>query len=163
MDYKDKKTYNNRNSYSNNNRGNYSNRQQEIELPRDFVINGFEKLREELMLNETKEIAKVFVDSKLTSNQLRLFFNEVKALQNKINKDQQEFERNYPFILMLKSKAEYKYKDGKGTIKKAFRDFINESVDYIKQHKSINTFENFCMIFETIVGYYYGFGGEKNK
>lgn len=149
-------------SYQNNYRNNKPSYNQVPTLSKDFVVKGFTELREELMLNEARDIAKVFTDSKLSNSQLRAFFNEIKALQNKINKDEKLFEQNYPFILMLKSKAEYKYRNGQGAkITKPFRDFINESIDYIKDNKSVKTFDNFCILFETIVGYYYGFGGEK--
>ncbi len=159
MDYKDKARYN-----SQNNRYSYNSKPQEEELPKDFVINGFNNLREDLILKETKEIARVFANSKkLTTSQMRMFFNEVKALQSKIDGDKCSFDRNYPFILMLKSKADYKYKNGNGTISKSFRDFIYESVDYIKDNKSVETFENFCIVFETIIGYYAGFGKDINK
>lgn len=151
-----------RNKY--NNQNNRFNKSQEEELPTDFIEKGFKNLREELILEETKEIARVFANSKkLSTSQIRMFFNEVKALQSKIDGDVNNFERNYPFILMLKSKADYKYKNGNGTISKSFRDFIYKSVDYIKENKSITTFENFCIVFETIIGYYAGFGKDINK
>ena len=138
-------------SYQNNYRNNKPSYNQVPTLSRDFVVKGFTELREELMLNEARDIAKVFTDSKLSNSQLRAFFNEIKALQNKINKDEKLFEQNYPFILMLKSKAEYKYRNGQGAkITKPFRDFINESIDKLKEimPECYEEFKRVCEILE---------------
>ena len=52
------------------------------------------------------------------------------------------------------------YLEGKGLLEVTKYD-CNDFIDYIKDNKSVKTFDNFCILFETIVGYYYGFGGEK--
>jgi CRISPR type III-A-associated protein Csm2 len=135
----------------------------------EFVEKGYtdEKgnLREELITTEAQDIAKKLYNQGLSNSQLRAFFNEVKAIKSRINESEELFEKNYPFILMLKSKAEYKYRNNglKSKITKGFRDFINESVDYIKENKSLDTFENFVLFFEAIIGYFYGFGGGNNR
>lgn len=150
-----------------NNRHNKNFRKTEREVTKfDFVEKGYTNkegvLREELLTIEAREIAKILYENGkgLSNSQLRAFFNEVKAIKNRIDDNEDLFIKNYPFILMLKSKAEYKYRNGKNSkITKEFRDFINASVDYIKKNKSLETFNNFCLFFETIVGYFYGFGG----
>lgn len=141
------------------------NNKSEQKIRLEFVKSGYRKdgiLREKLIIKEAKDISEDLYNngSGLSSSQLRAFFNEVKAIQNRINNDEQKFNQNYPFILMLKSKAAYKYRNGgqNSKITEQFYDFINASVDYIKENKSMQTFNDFVLFFETIVGYYYGLG-----
>lgn len=148
-------------AYQGNNKRFNNNYNQENNF--EFEKKGFldEKgiLREALMTDEAKEIAKKLVGFNkkkpiTSSSQIRAFFYEVKAIQNRIG-EKENFNKEYPFILMLKSKAEYKTNGNK--IPKYFKDFIVKAVDYIKN--SDNKFENFnafSIFYEVIIGYYYG-------
>lgn len=134
----------------------------------DFTEKGFREkgiLRDDLILKEAKQIARDLYNmgKGLSNSQLRAFFNEVKAIQSRINKDEKLFESNYPFILMLKAKADYKYRSGDKTAKitENFYYFINAGVDYIIKNKSLQAFEDFATLFEVVVGYFYGLGGSR--
>lgn len=93
---------------------------------------------------------------RLTSSQIRKYFNEVKSLKLKIEK--LGFNKVKPSILLLKSKAAYDcpVKGSKKNIPEEFKEFIFNCVDSIKDEKD---FEAFALYFEAIVGYFYGEGG----
>ena len=83
----------------------------DIEL--NFIKYGFtdEKgnLREELLTKEAQDIAKHLIkEDKLSNSQLRAFFNEVKAINNRLDDKKENFEKIYYMLLMLKSKIEYR-------------------------------------------------------
>lgn len=115
-------------------------------------------LREELMTVEAEEIAKNLKD--VTTAQLRAFFNEIKALRNRLeNKESEEnFEKIYPLILMIKSKVQYRYSKDKNKLG-VLKNFLFAGIDRImlekKEGKGKEAFINFAIFFETVVGYSY--------
>lgn len=120
-------------------------------------------IREDLLLDGAKRIAKLL--ERESSSQIRQFFNEVKSLKFRIEDNKENFEKIYPNILILKSKAAYKYRNGNNKInkiKKEFNEFINVNVDIIKNNKNYETFEQFVTFFEVVAGYYYGLGNKNN-
>ena len=143
---------------------NYQNNQN-IEKEFKFSKNGFTdakgNLREELMTVEAKEIAEYFKSDRLTKSQLRAFYNEVKALKNRlsINKSEDKFAEIYPLILMMKSKVAYRASKDKKKMD-GIQKFLNSGIDQIqKENKNGNgrkAFENFAILFEVVVGYAYG-------
>lgn len=138
----------------------------DIEL--NFIKYGFtdEKgnLREELLTKEAQDIAKHLIkEDKLSNSQLRAFFNEVKAINNRLDDKKENFEKIYYMLLMLKSKIEYRAsKQNDGKKMKGFKKFLTESINYIqtenKTGKGYEAFKNFVIFFETVVGYCYGEG-----
>lgn len=94
----------------------------------------------------------------ISTSQLRQFFGEVKALQSKIGKNGENFKNTYPFILMLKSKANYKF--NRENINDRFKEFIEVNIDLIKEANKKNlgfeTFNHFVTFFEVVVGYFKG-------
>lgn len=148
----------------NSDRG-YRNDNRESTINLSFVEKGFRNesgnIREELITIEAYEIAKSLNSGKVTSSQLRAFYNEFKAIQNRII-DEKTFEENYVFILLMKSKADYKYRNNRNNqIPQVFHEFLEESVNTLKKFKSKRNFDDYMLFFEAIVGYYYGFGERK--
>jgi len=129
------------------------------------------RFKKELIEDEADKIGELLAQgginkrnkkNKLTNSQLRNFYNEVKALDAKINED--NFLDNLPFVLMLKAKANYAYRGGKNSkIPESFKDFIIKNVEVISEEKTYKSFDNFTTLFETVVGYFYGHGGEGNR
>lgn len=114
-------------------------------------------LREELMTIEAEKIAKSL--EKVSTAQLRAFFNEIKALRNRLenNSKDEHFEKIYPFVLMIKSKVQYRLAKDKKL--EPLKNFLYAGIDEIQKQNKIGrgkeTFENFAIFFETIVGYAY--------
>lgn len=130
------------------------------------------RFKKELIEDEADKIGELLAQgginkrnkkNKLTNSQLRNFYNEVKALDAKINED--NFLDNLPFVLMLKAKANYAYRGGgrNKKIPESFKDFIIKNVEVISEEKTYESFDNFTTFFETVVGYFYGHGGEGNR
>lgn len=155
-------SYNNEQKYGN--KGQY-NKYDKPQIKLNFAEKGFTdskgNLREELITDEALDIAKYFKKDNLSNSQLRAFFNEIKAINNRLNNDESNFEKVYPMILMIKSKIEYRAsKDSKKM--ESFKQFLTEGVKYIqdqnKKGKGYEAFVNFAIFFEAVVGYSYGVG-----
>lgn len=117
-------------------------------------------IREELLTSKAQEKwARSFLRARppLHSAQLRRFYHDVKSLEAKITTED-EFVKNKPLIKMLKSKVAFacpKTYSGR-KVPLEFREFIEECVDNIDTH---NDFKAFALVFEAVVGYFYGEGG----
>lgn len=121
--------------------------------------NGQKVIREDLLTSKAQKWARGFlrVRPPLHSAQLRRFYHDVKSLEAKVTSEK-EFTRNRPLIKMLKSKVAYacpKTYSGR-KVPWEFREFIEECVDEINQLKD---FQAFALVFEAVVGYFYGEGG----
>lgn len=122
-------------------------------------IKGQSIIREELLTNKAQEWARSFLRAhpSLHSAQLRRFYHDVKSLEAKVTSDE-EFIKNRPLIKILKSKVAYacpKTYSGR-KVPLEFREFIEMCVDNINTH---NDFKAFALVFEAVVGYFYGEGG----
>ncbi len=127
-------------------------------------------INEQLLDAKAEQVAKSFFKFEkgrrprmVSSSQLRKFYNEVKALEKKL--DNQPFAVVYPLIKMVKSKVAYATAPSKiGSrdeipLYKNFKDFLMESIDSIPEDGE-KEFRAFCTYFEAVVGYYYGNGGK---
>lgn len=157
---------NNYQGYRQNNSGK-NNTQEEKKYDWYFIHHGFcnEKgiLREELMTDEAPNIAKNLGSASRT--QLRAFFGEIKGLRNRLlekeeETQQEEFEKIYPLILMIKSKINYRYdKDFKSKQNlSALKQFLDAGIERIQKENKLGrgckAFLDFSLFFETVVGYF---------
>jgi CRISPR type III-A-associated protein Csm2 len=128
------------------------------------------KIRPELLDSEARDLGKAFAARKgyhfVSSTQLRRYYNDVKQLQFKIerdledkkNSDDPEALKEYlPLIKMLKAKVAYGTRPGTGErLSKGFKDTMDDCIGLIENPKD---FQTFVLFFESVVGYYYGAGG----
>ena len=117
--------------------------------------NGEWVIKEELVTAEAEKIANELVGDNprkpdLKSSQLRKFYMEVKALEDRV-KAEEKFDRIKPLIKMLKVKVNYQR--GRGLVPPKFVEFITKCVDNVNDRED---FKDFVMHFEAVVGYYYG-------
>jgi CRISPR type III-A-associated protein Csm2 len=138
----------------------------------DFLKGGYLKttaggqwvVQEDLMTTHAQAYGELFASRdrnvQVSSSQLRAFYGDVKALEQKIAQGGEgAFERFYYLVKMLKSKASYvQGKRSGGRVSEAFRDYIHKCVDAIKTEED---FKAFLKFFESTVGFYYGAGGER--
>lgn len=131
-------------------------------------------LRADLLDGIARGFGKQFARQDRVSNaQLRRFYGDVKELQKEIGADaeaarelqagpRQEagpaFRRYEARIRMLKSKVAYAA--GRRTIPAEFEQFVSKCIDQVD---SLPAFEAYITFFESVVGYFYGFGGERNR
>ena len=112
-------------------------------------------LKENLLTSYAEDQAASFVRDRLNSSQLRKFYHEVKALEAKI--DAGGFEINAPLVKMLRSKVAYACPfRGDRKIPESFARFLWKHVDQVGSKEN---FKDFCIVFEAVVGFFYGKGG----
>ena len=143
-----------------------------MKVDKDFMGEGYLKtrpsgqrvIRDDLMTIHAQAYGELFASrdrrNQVSSSQLRAFYGDVKALEQKIAQGGEgAFERFYYLVKMLKSKASYvQGKRAGGRVSEAFRDYIHKCVDAIETEED---FKAFLKFFESTVGFYYGAGGER--
>lgn len=115
-------------------------------------------IRPELLDKEAKDVADQLKATKLTTHQVRKFYDEVKSYKARMDRNE-DFRKIKPMIVMLKSKA--KYAATRKSEMRTFYDFIAESVNKITQGDEAEQkarFKAFCLFFEAV----YGFSELKN-
>ena len=106
----------------------------------------------ELLDRDAQSIATEFY-KKISTHQVRRFYDEVKRYQADIEKGK-PYKDVKPFILMLKSKA--KYAASKLSEMKIFYEFIEGSINKIKdadEEIERKRFSAFCLFFEAVYGF----------
>lgn len=122
------------------------------------------RIKTRLLLEDAKRWAEKFVKARpeLKSAQIRRFYHDVKALEAKIGASEEVeiFEKNLPLIKMLKSKVAYACPKTYGSRKvpMEFKEFMDTCIDGIEYRED---FEAFTLVFEAVVGYFYGEGGRQ--
>lgn len=117
-------------------------------------------LRKALLTTEAEDWGDRFVhpekgEKPLNSTQLRRFYNDVKALEARI--DATGFEENMALVGMLRSKVAYACPDkGEKKVPTVFKEFIEAGVKAVKNEEN---FKDFVLFFEAVVGFFYGKGG----
>ena len=117
-------------------------------------------IRESLLTTDAESYAAKFLErpqqQPLTSAQLRRFYNEVKALEARIEAG--GFEANAPLVKMLRSKVAYACprQNNSRKIPESFARFLWKHIEHIRSKQD---FEDFCLMFEAVVGFFYGKGG----
>ena len=119
-------------------------------------------IRADLMDKHARAYGEMFASrdrrKQVSSSQLRAFYGDVKALEEKIKQGGKgAFDQFYHLVKMLKSKAAYvQGKRTGGRVSEAFRNYIYTCVDAIETEEDFKAFVKF---FESTVGFYYGAGG----
>ena len=115
-------------------------------------------IRESLLTTEAQKWAKSFVNGRpsLQTHQLRRFYNEVKSLEAKSKA--MGFDRVLPLIKMLQSKVAFACPKSFGgrKVPEEFKNFIDLHITKVKKQEDFNAF---VLVFESVVGYFYGEGG----
>ncbi|MBU4486124.1 MAG: type III-A CRISPR-associated protein Csm2 [Candidatus Delongbacteria bacterium] len=135
-----------------------------------FDDNGKKVINFRILDEEAEKIAQslFFVSGRnkngVSSSQLRKFFYEIKSLEKKY-----DYEKNWdtvkPLVKMIKSKVAYANTEKKvGRFNKPYYDkfteFINTGIYSIEDEKDLKAFSK---MFEAVVGFYYGLGGDSVK
>lgn len=128
-----------------------------IAVPEFLDDDGY--IRPELLDSEAQAIADQLKSKKITTHQVRKFYDEVKKYKGLLDKNE-SYKKIKPLIIMLKSKA--KYAATKKKEMRIFYEFIKQSIDNIKtggEDIEKKKFNAFCLFFEAI----YGFAELKNS
>jgi CRISPR-associated protein Csm2 len=137
-----------------------------------MAITGFytteKKVKADLFDTTADKIAGSFVGKDrngrtygVSKSQLRKLYNEVKRFEQNLDGSIEAWDKNYPYIRMIKSKSSYNTarageKDrNKADVYKNLSAFIAEGIDLIKDEEDYRVF---TALFEAVYGFYY----EKN-
>lgn len=124
--------------------------------PPNIVFRANGQLRRELLTSEAETWADLLYDNKngVTATQLRNFFNEVKALQSRIEAG--GFAANEALIGLLKSKAAYAYARAEKKRKTGF-EYLKSMIEQCSDlSKSEEAFNDFALFFEAVMGFFKG-------
>ena len=97
-------------------------------------------------------------DIGVTSTQLRRIFEEVKRFEQILLSSEDQWEKQLPYIKMIKSKVAYtvarasKQKSEEKGVYKNLEVFISSCIDLIKKQEDYHIFVN---LFEAAYGFYY--------
>lgn len=97
-------------------------------------------------------------DIGVTSTQLRRIFDEVKRFEQILSLQENQWEKQLPYIKMIKSKVAYsvaraaKQKSEEKRVYKNLEAFISSGIDLIKTQEDYHIFVN---LFEAAYGFYY--------
>ena len=146
---------NNGDKNANNNKNNLKSKVGEIMeeiLEKGYRTESKDTLRKELVSTEAKNIAK---NMKITNSQLRAFFNELKRLKQKyVDENEKNINKLHIELLILKSKLEYKKYGDK--ITNEFSEFMEKNIDIVIKESTMQSYKDFLIFFETVLGYMYG-------
>ncbi|NJN84997.1 MAG: type III-A CRISPR-associated protein Csm2 [Caldilineaceae bacterium] len=138
------------------------------------------RVRPELFDQVARTLGRSFAQGdkrvRVSSSQLRGFYGDLKALEEKLremSRDSPESERNEGGITeAVYHKNEYlvrmvvpkvAYIQGKrtgGNVSQEFRDFIEKAIEQVH---SATDFTVFMRLFESVVGFFYGYNGGRNQ
>lgn len=165
--------YGNQQSFGNKNGGGFQKTnafEDKSETPAPVKIETFYKadgktVDENLFDSMALNIAKSFKgknkkgqDIGVTSTQLRRIFDEVKRFEQILTLQENQWEKQLPYIKMIKSKVAYsvaraaKQKSEEKGVYKNLEHFISSGIDLIKTQEDYHIFVNF---FEAAYGFYY--------
>lgn len=122
-------------------------------------------IKEDLFDTVAKSVAESFkgknkkgFDIGVTSTQLRRIFEEVKRFEQILLSSEDRWEKQLPYIKMIKSKVAYtvarasKQKSDEKGVYKNLEVFISSCIDLIKKQEDYHIFVN---LFEAAYGFYY--------
>lgn len=124
------------------------------QLPRGYLQNGYfdakGNLWPEIIQQWPDEIARIFKNNNLTSNQLRRFFNRARALEQELKT--KTFERLKEDIAVLKPIAAASV--GRKTAPEIFKQFMDRNIELVIRSSISDTFtRGFLTHFQSIVAY----------
>lgn len=124
-----------------------------------------QKVDPELFDAQALAIAKTFIGKNgkgeaigVTSTQLRKIFDEVKRFEQLLSVGEDQFEKQLPYIKMIKSKVAYsvaraaKNKPETEKLYENLRVFILSAIDLVKKEEDYHIFVS---LFEAVYGFYY--------
>src|SRR5690554_210488 len=119
-------------------------------LDENYLQHGYfdagNNMYDSLLLEDAKRVAETLVRARMTTHQLRLFFNNCKSISRLL--DDQDFESIKHNIYKLPSMAANG--KGRGNLPQAFVEFIEKNINLISSEKD---FRAFMEHFQAVVGY----------
>ena len=123
------------------------------QFPEDYLEGGYfdaeGQVKPAVVDTWAEEVAKVLGSSGITSSQLRRFFNQLRAIEAKL--DTLSFNAVKSDIYSLKRDAAYAV--GRGVVKENFKEFIDRNVELAAQDEK-NFRKGFIEHFQSVLAYF---------
>ncbi|MDD4527944.1 MAG: type III-A CRISPR-associated protein Csm2 [Candidatus Margulisbacteria bacterium] len=113
----------------------------------------FSKKAEEIVISLTSVNKWEKIEKELDKNQIRKFYNDVLTIKSKINSSENielEFERQKPYLNMLRAKVAYA-RSRKHIRGDNFVLFITNSLNEVND---VQDFKVFCSLYEAVIAYF---------
>ncbi|MFN3412310.1 MAG: type III-A CRISPR-associated protein Csm2 [Exilispira sp.] len=141
---------NNRRNFQMNNQQNMNNPNNLHNQFPDYFIDNEYNLE---LFQKAEDYAKNYSNN-LTKSQLRNIYNEVKNIEKRYNSKKISFNQVMTRIKLLKAKVRYNTGRKTNALNKNFARELEQWIDKIKTE---GDFKGFCIFFESVVGFFYGF------
>lgn len=124
--------------------------------PPKIILRHNGQLRRDLLTSEAEQWADSLHNNGngITATQLRNFFNEVKALQSRIEAG--GFDATEALVGLLKSKAAYAYARAEKKREMGFRHMKSMIEQGVELSKTPESFNDFALFFEAVMGFFKG-------
>jgi len=110
----------------------------------------------ETLVTCAKTIGKHLVNSRLTTNQIRAIFGEVRRIEGNWNINSQRASRN---LILLKPKMAYRAKKERGQGVQDLVKVLDPAIDHVGEDQ--DNFQRFVDFFEAILAYHKFHGGRE--
>lgn len=134
----------------------YSNKRPDVKnYSAEIKINVPDFDSKQLLGLDAEKLAKEITSSrKLTTNQIRNFYGEVKNIERILIIKADAWDQLYGRIKLIKAKAVYNNNRSQKALPDEFKEFLCQCIDKITPDESgKKTFTTFCQLFEAVVGY----------
>jgi CRISPR-associated protein Csm2 len=118
----------------------------------------------ELLVKRADEIGRSMYDSKLSTNQIRALFGEVRQIEGQWNIDPENRQKALRRLVLLKPKMAYRARKERGQAVRDLVDILTPALDEVLQVKDNakqqdQAFQHFVEFFEAILAYHKSYGG----
>ena len=118
----------------------------------------------ELLVKKTDEIGRNLAENRLTTNQIRSLFGEVRQIEGQWGIDAENRQKALRRLILLKPKMAYRARKERGQVVRDLVDVLSPAVDEVIQVKDNNklqdeSFKRFVEFFEAILAYHKAYGG----
>jgi len=127
----------------------YSDEKKEF-LKEKLITEKAKKWAEDFKYKEQKKGRDKKFSRELSSSQIRKYYNEVKAIEKKLEIST-SFSKIIPEIKMLKAKVAYDVGRDGSKMPLCFKEFVEKMIDNINDKED---FQAFLKVFETVIGYF---------
>ena len=117
----------------------------------------------ETLVKEADDLGKNFKNQRMTTNQIRAIFNEVRQIQGMWDINDENRKKALRRFVLLKPKMAYRARKERGNAVRSLVEILDPAVDLViaekDEEKQDANFQRFVEFFEAILAYHKSYGG----
>ncbi|MBT7074373.1 MAG: type III-A CRISPR-associated protein Csm2 [Anaerolineae bacterium] len=117
----------------------------------------------ETLVKEADDLGRNFKDQRMTTNQIRAIFNEVRQIQGMWDINDENREKALRRFVLLKPKMAYRARKERGNAVRSLVEILDPAADLViaerDKEKQDANFQRFVEFFEAILAYHKSYGG----